>query len=90
MRPIDADELLNTRLCFMSARDNEGDQYIRLDDVIMAIRQAPTLDVETVTRCKDCQCFKARRFSNVGRCCISGRIMRKTGFCSEGLKKTGV
>lgn len=84
MRPIDADALLDTL--------PKADVLLSYD-VRKAIVDAPTVEVVTVVRCKDCRCFSKNSpigksvFSPAdGRCFLHGHFVMVGDFCSDGEK----
>ena len=59
MRLIDADALvLQIKLNFTSAKLGETKAWYTMENVISALRKAPTVDAVPVVRCKDCKYYK--------------------------------
>lgn len=87
MRLIDADLLLEKR--FENGMIDGNELLVPYNDVVNAIRQAPTVDEVEVVRCKDC------KYSFIGRdkklkCEIlypSLSWVENDGYCSEGERR---
>lgn len=66
MRLIDADLLLKQR--FKDGMIDGNELLVPYNDVVNAIRQAPTVDAVEVVRCKDCIYFKESKITNRAYC----------------------
>ena len=82
MRPIDADKLKERLMAKVS-----GFTYrtIHIDDVVAYIDGSPTVEGESVVRCKECKHW-TKGDDTYGVCyrCTNTRQMRYDDFCSRG------
>ena len=105
MQPIDADALkddlresynelrkIYDRLTHEEDRMMCGAQLSTFLEVLMRIKEAPTLDVVPVVRCKDCkeseEC-RARVGDDYCYCNVWDTVVRCNGFCDHGVKMDG-
>ena len=84
MRPIDADALIASAKAILCDGCTEmfGCGDCSVDDLLMQIKNAPTIDAVPVVRCSDCKHYKD------GRCFYT---MRRHGlhddwFCAAGTR----
>ena len=86
MRPVDADAIYNKAL--ENLRKGEIEDW-ELDSIINYLDGAPTLNVETNMRCKDCK-YKVRTDANGIVICSEEHGMHcptENDFCSYGERR---
>lgn len=91
MRPIDADALIASAKAILCDGCTEmfGCGDCSVDDLLMQIKNAPTIDAVPVVRCKEC------RYGHIDHCLgetcwicgLSGRVSVGDEFCSRGVKR---
>lgn len=85
MRLIDADAVYNKAV--ENHRKGETEDW-ELDSIINYLDGAPTLNVETNMRCKDCAHFGKLLRNGFHACCLYVMsYCRPDDFCSRGVRK---
>ena len=99
MRLIDADELTNEVIHDMAiaALHSNVKYFSIVNDIVVAfsetIDNAPTIDAETVVRCKECMYFKKWIIDFTGdtielnSCSYNNHGMNEDGYCSRGKRR---
>ena len=67
----------------------DREKYDAWDEIIDALENIPSADVEPVVRCKDCKHAYINSFavsSGEALCTLSGKPMQQDDFCSYGEK----
>ncbi len=71
---------------------SDREKYDAWDEIIDALENIPSADVEPVVRCKDCKHAYINSFavsSGEALCTLSGKPMQQDDFCSYGESKEG-
>lgn len=71
---------------------SDREKYDAWDEIIDALENIPSADVEPVVRCKDCKRAYINSFavsSGEALCTLSGKPMQQDDFCSYGEPKEG-
>ncbi len=71
---------------------SDREKYDAWDEIIDALENIPSADVEPVVRCKDCKHAYINSFavsSGEALCTLSGKPMQQDDFCSYGEPKEG-
>ena len=90
MRLIDADELRSRIIAFSTGCNTT---YLTVENIVMMINKADTVDAVPVVRCKDCKhyemgvCLKIYSDGNVSKDAWQRR--KPVDFCSYGERKDG-
>lgn len=85
MRPVDADAIYNEAL--ENLRKGEIEDW-EFDSIINYLDGAPTLNVETVVRCKDCKYVNFTEHRDYLRCTKHCAFsFRPNDFCSYGERR---
>lgn len=79
---IDTEELNMYDDLFMKGKNDSG-VWVRYKDVENLIRNAPTADVEKITRCKDCKYFIFDGFDHVCTFHYHNNKTAENDFCSH-------
>lgn len=87
IRLIDKDELLRTleQDINVSVTGAENMEAVKrcLQEVLDDVRNSPEVDAVTVTRCKDCECWRGN-----GKYCDYDMSGLEDDYCSWGKKRT--
>lgn len=81
MRQIDADELRRRIIAFSTGSNTT---YLTVENIVMMINKADTVDAVPVVRCKDCKYYKPDEYEC--GCDFAGGLpyVKAGDFCSYG------
>ena len=84
MRLIDADELRRRIIAFSTGSNTT---YLTVENIVMMINKADTVDAVPVVRCKDCKYYKPDEFEC--GCDFAGGLpyVKADDFCSQGNRR---
>lgn len=84
MRQIDADELRRRIIAFSTGSNTT---YLTVENIVMMINKADTVDAVPVVRCKDCKYYKPDEFEC--GCDFAGGLpyVKADDFCSYGQRR---
>lgn len=84
MRKIDADELRRRIIAFSTGSNTT---YLTVENIVMMINKADTVDAVPVVRCKDCKYYKPDEFEC--GCDFAGGLpyVKADDFCSYGQRR---
>ena len=86
MRLIDADGLRRRIVAFCTGCSTT---YLIVENIVMMINQADTVDAVPIVRCKDCVYAQSAEINNKGYriCPASGMEITDDDFCSYGERR---
>lgn len=83
-RLIDGDKLKRQMIAFATGTNAN---YLVIENIVMMINQADTVDAVEVCYCKDCKFWEKQKDSAQGCCLLSGNYPTGGWYCADGKRR---